>query len=67
MKSEGTPYPDIQIAIVQMNFDFLVVVFFFFCFNYTYYKLLHAIFYYYFFYVGEQGCMHTYLDSVCCR
>lgn len=28
MKSEGTPYPDIQIAIVQMNFDFLIVVFF---------------------------------------
>lgn len=28
MKSEGTPYPDIQIAIVQMNFDFLVVVVF---------------------------------------
>lgn len=33
MKSEGTPYPDIQIAIVQMNFDFLVVVFF--CFLIT--------------------------------
>lgn len=54
MKSEGTPYPDIQIAIVQMNFDFLIGFFL----NYTYYKLLHAIFYYYFFYVGEQGCMH---------
>lgn len=27
MKSEGTPYPDIQIAIVQMNFDFLIVFF----------------------------------------
>lgn len=29
MKSQGTPYPDIQLAIVQMNFDFLIVFCFF--------------------------------------
>lgn len=58
MKSEGTPYPDIQIAIVQMNFDFLVVVFFFFLITHIINFYMQYFILFFFMLVNKAVCTH---------
>lgn len=55
MKSQGTPYPDIQLAIVQMNFDFLIVFFFLITHIINFYMQYFIIF---FMLVNKAVCTH---------